>query len=239
VKEAILVHGLGLSGAVWAECNFKNMQVYTPDLLGFGENNSHRITSTTEQLEFLIQTVGAKQWNRSHVVLHSIASMLVIDILASGHFPGSITLVEGNLFSDDASWSREIAELSSSEYQLWQRRLKDNAQLILRTQLMSSHPKSSIEKWSAGFRQFDPAALQWMARAGSRLTDEGVILDSFCKIPLPRLFIAGDSKSSSGLKRQKLEQCDVSVQVLKNCGHYPMLDDPKQFVATIKKFIGD
>jgi pimeloyl-ACP methyl ester carboxylesterase len=61
----------------------------------------------------------------------------------------------------------------------------------------------------------------------------------FTELSLPKFIISGDSDIS--VNRVYLEMieknCKTSCKIInfKNCGHYPSIDKPKKFIATIKK----
>lgn len=239
MSDLVLVHGLGLSSSIWSTCDFVGRSVIAPDLPGFGAGERRKSYSIVDQLDMLVATIGEDRWAKSHVVLHSIASVLVVEMKVSQRLPATLSLVEGNLVAEDAQWSSEIAGFDDDDYETWLGSFRKQAPLVLRMKLTGQHSPEHLKHWSSGFAQADALALRSIAAIGSNLTLNGTVRDALSALSCPRQYIRGAHSTPWYAGSNVLDDLGVTLHTIADAGHYPMLDAPEKFVQIVTDFINE
>ena len=153
-KTFIFVHGLGLSCTIWGPLkNLLNLHHITPDLLGHGKSpRGHSFASLWSHLK---SSLHPNDWKNSVLILHSMSSALLPEIIADKTSISAIVLIEGNIIKADAKWSFELSSMSNAVYKEYMIRLRKNSSLVLRSQLYGNYDTKQLDHWSKGFAEVD------------------------------------------------------------------------------------
>lgn len=233
-KPILLLHGWGCSISVVASianCLKGEMKVYSLDLPGHGKSPEPPevwgIEEYTSCVENFIQTLKIQQ---PILLGHSFGGRISI-LLASRNPIRKIILVD----------SAGIKPKHSIEWYIkvyWFKLLKKSAKFLL--------GKEKGEKWieeyrnRAGSQDYRQASPQ-MKKILSKCVNED-LKDVMPSIKASTLLVWGTNDKATPLSDAKtMEKLipDAGLVEFPGCGHYSFLDNPVQFRAVLRSFLGD
>ena len=160
------------------------------------------------------------------LVLHSMASGFLPEILNFKQKPKAIVLIEGNIIEADAKWSNQIRLMSDDKYFSWVEQLYRSASTIMKFQLKGKYSKDELHSFSEGFRNVDPIALRSIATEISILTCTGKIESALSIIDIPVIYLRGAESEPWSRGKLLLNKLNVSMFSIESSSHYPMIDNP-------------
>jgi pimeloyl-ACP methyl ester carboxylesterase len=223
----LFVHGLGLSGSIWANLvQIITLPVHTPDLPGHGAGprGQYDFGAMWTHIE---QHIPHEEWLNTTLVLHSMSSGLLPELVASNTRPAALVLIEGNLTGADTKWSREISCQPREQFDQWFARIRKASTLVLRSQLIGSHDPQDLISWGAGFTEVETDALRQIAANLIERSESGAIARALATLDLPTIYLRG--YESRGLDESCALLARLCIPVIKIPGaaHYPMIDNPR------------
>jgi len=242
--DILLIHGLfgSLSNAPIINAFDKHATVLAPDLLGYGENQSHNTHDLTlsDHVDHLVSTINANSSAPVHVIGHSVGGAVGL-LLASDHpeLVASYTSVEGNMTLNDAFWSAEIAKTPIDAV----------------NNIIDSY-KADVAGWIRGAgveptpEQLDIAA-QWLdnqpgttikAQANAVVTETGRVdylerFDTLTRNKIPVHLLAGETSFSGWDVPKNIVDKSSSMTKAPGCGHLLMLENPTLFAQLVTRVL--
>lgn len=190
---------------------------------GCGQRGDFRL----EDVWWQIQQVQSKDdWRESILVLHSMASSLLPELLDSSMRPAGLMLIEGNLVREDAGWSRRIIAEPSETYLDWCKRIGKFATSVLGSQLVNNHRKEDVSAWARGYSQVDPQTLRCFAQSLVSRTDSGVIVEALTRLDVPKVYLRGSHSDRWEVGKKVLADLKIPFISIPNASHFPMIDNP-------------
>ena len=228
----LFVHGLGcakesFSGA-WDFGPLETFSLIAPDLPGHGGTPIEPWGCRMEDYAtFLKSIVVARQWEKLHVVAHSMggAAALLLDRFNDLSLSTFIN-IEGNLIGDDcAILSRRAAESSFETFLADFRALKQKA---------GASNDAAVRYWAEWIEQCEPQAYHAACKSLVAWSDCGKLLERYKKLPCPKAYICGArSRVPAVLEKLKDETC---IEVA-GSGHFIMQESPDALYTSVARII--
>jgi len=221
------IHGLGCDhkhyGAVWDHPAMANHAILIPDLPGYGFSSKfpemdYSLNKMAELLHRLLHL-----WTSDSVVLvgHSMGGAIAqLMIQQNPHPIAGFVNVEGNLIGADCTFSRKASQVDFSTFA--------SLRFPALQRAYENHPYGRSLKRSLAhtFYQQSQDLVQ--------LSDSETLLNHFLHMSLPRVYVYGEkNRSHPVLPRLST----VSRIEIPNSGHFPMLDNPDDFFASIARAV--
>ena len=210
--------------------------VLSVDMLGFGaserlrDDEEYLPKAQADALSGLLADLDIAKFN---LIVHSMSSGVIPELLALDKVDVSaIYMLEGNLIEADAGWSGTLSAMSDDEYEDYIKRIKKTARLVLSRQLVRPHSREQVQEWSSCFEKADERALRETARYVHHATLDGDIARALADFSGPIVYIRGDA-DSDWPGREALVSIGAELVVIKNAGHYVMLDAPDEVYQAI------
>ncbi|MCI0440614.1 MAG: alpha/beta hydrolase [Chloroflexi bacterium] len=232
--QYVFVHGLGGDKNIFVPA-FEHPQaggksLLSVDLLGFG--TSSRLEGRTPytfalQTEALVEVLRQARIKRFNLVLHSMSSALLPELLAHDELEiPQIFLLEANLLEEDGDWSRDLYKMTEAEYSVYFQKIQKASRFVMASQLRRSHPRQRVEEWSRCFVQADARALRETAIRLYERTCSGEIVEALRKYRGRSVYFRGiDRRQWDG--QELLAQLGIELVEIERAGHHLMLDDPE------------
>ncbi len=225
----LLVHGLGCSKDsfhhLWNLTDFNDYSILALDLAGFGESSiSIRFSYTMEAQARICAEILTKFSNKNlHIVAHSMGSavaLLLPDEILNGL--KTFTNVEGNLTGADCGTiSRNIISVSPAVFE-------SDIYPELRDKFNSLGEKyADIDLTSAD-------ALYKSAESLVAWSDSDKLLEKFLALPCRKAYFFGDENADLPTVTRV---GNIQKVKIKQSGHFPMNDNPKEFYGELYKFL--
>lgn len=223
----VFLHGLACSRNTFRyalnEQYFPNASLFLPDLVGFGrsckpDQFSYTMDDQAKLCEQLLEQLPPAE---IQVVAHSMGG--VVGLLFSPHLFDRVDAfanIEGNLIADDCGMlSRGISDASLEEYRL----------RIFEEQKTRFSDDPVLE-----YEHTTPIAVHRSARSMVEWSDTGELLERFTRLPCKTGYFWGDKNHEMPILR-KLE--GIRTYMIPGSGHGMMLDNPREFYATVAEFL--
>jgi pimeloyl-ACP methyl ester carboxylesterase len=236
LKHYIFVHGLGLSGTIWEPLvAMVPCSALAPDLCGHGDGPRGRFDFLS-MWRHIEDALPFESWKDSVLVLHSMSAAMLPELVASKILPAAVVLVEGNIISIDADWSRQISDLQLASYENYLCRLRCNHAMVLRSQLRNQHRNIDLVRWSDGFLKVDATALREIAKNLKTRSESGEISRALEQLHMPVCYLRGALSGNWDVGRDLLAQLNIPIFDIEASAHYPMLDNPTATWGAISSF---
>jgi len=235
--DVVLVHGWMASKRYWQEASRKlpGFRVWALDLYGFGDSekpaNGYTLEGYAAFLEGYLDTVGIR---KAAIIGHSMGGAVVAwtairspeRFWALGLVDAALTGITG----PPPAWTTEpvmrmfmrIADTS-----------RGFGRLTIKGMFGVSEPESRIMLEEA--QKADVYSAAASGSMMSKATDWG----GLGKLKVPALVVYGedDFLVARGMDREIESLLRVKVDYLEDCGHLPMLEQPKAFYDTLAAFL--
>ncbi|MGJ7917940.1 alpha/beta fold hydrolase [Massilia sp. LXY-6] len=241
-RPLVLIHGLlGSSGYYDPQALLPELDVRTPDLLGYGSNRSidrgiDLHAQAAEIARVLREDVGRPAW----LLGHSVGGAVMM--LAAQHVPelvAGLISVEGNFTLKDAFWCSRIAAMPEADWAAEYGAMEDDpAAWLERIGIEASDLRIA---WARDILSNQPVeTIQAMARSVVEVSGAPSYLDGVRRVlgsGVP-LYLLGGELSAAGwdipewvlaLARESLVQ--------PKAGHMMMLEDPAAFCGIVKDIV--
>ena len=230
-KLIIFIHGLGCTKEsfdyLWNFTElFKGVSLLTVDLIGFGNSSrpkdfSYSMEDQAELCKVLLDNFNP---DKVHIVAHSMGGVIGL-LLAEkiGNAVASFMNIEGNLISEDCGpLSRKPKSVSLKEF---------NNRIFneLKSTIALSRDKSS-KLWLTWCEQSDALAYYKTSISLVEWSESGNLLRKFKELKVNKAYFYGAKNSQMKImdRLQTIRKISIS-----NSGHFPMIDNPKEFYATL------
>ena len=232
LKNFVFLHGLGLSNTIWTPLlHLVRGNVFCPNLLGHGDapTGDYSFESIWENI---MAELSFLDWSKTVLIMHSMSSALLPEVLKSKISPYSIYLIEGNL-RDDAEWSSQICKKPHNSYLEWLKRLRANSSIVLGMNLVGSHKSNDLLFWSSGFRDVKEMALRQIAQQLVLISETEKITTAITEIDSDIFYMRGSESAAWHEGEQLLKKLGVPLIKIPFASHYPMLDNPSATLDAI------
>ncbi len=236
MERYVCLHGLGLSNTIWeplSRLTFNPM--LTPNLPGHG-GSTLKYCGFRGMWEFVRRLLPDKDWENATLLLHSMSGALLPELVRSGLRLNRLVLIEANLISGDATWSRQIAALSETNYHNYLTRLRNHSRAVIQSQLKSRHTDKDLALWAEGFELVDPCALRELSQDLVMLSDSGAALQALELIDCPVIYLRGALSGEWDTGYALLSKLQIPVVYIPRAGHYPMLDNAQETAEALASF---
>ncbi len=215
---------------------------FAPDLLGYGEHREvpfERI-SLPAQVEHLRACLDARpELDVVDLIGHSVGG--AIAMLFAATYPERvrrIVNIEGNFTLDDAFWSASVGRMTPVEAETMLAGFRADPARWLGGAIAKVTP--GLAHVAECWLDAQPAStLRAMGRSVVEVTGDAVYLERLHEVVErhPVYLLAGErSRGGWNVPEWALEGC-VGYEVLRDCGHLPMLEQPEAFTASLRRFL--
>jgi pimeloyl-ACP methyl ester carboxylesterase len=234
----VLIHGLlGSSSYFDPQALLPDLDVRTPDLLGYGSNRSidqgiDLHAQAAEIVRILRKEVGRPAW----LVGHSVggAVMMLAADLAPERVAGLIS-VEGNFTLKDAFWCTRIAAMPEGDFAAEYGAMEDDpAAWLERSGIEASDQRIA---WAQEILSNQPVdTIRAMARSVLAVTGAPAYLDGVRRVlgtGVPLYLLGGELSASGWDVPEWVLALACRSQVQPKAGHMMMLEDPAAFCGIV------
>jgi len=237
--DVVLVHGWMASKRYWQEASRKlpGFRVWTPDLYGFGDTekpgNGYTLDGYAKFLEGFLDAVGVK---KAAIIGHSMGGAVVAwtAIRSPQRFwaLGLIDAALAGITGPPPAWSAEpvmrlfmrIADTS-----------RGFGRMTIKGMFGVREPESRIILEEA--QKADVRAAAASGTMMSKPTDWGPL--GGLKVPALVVYGENDFLVARGMDKEIESLLKVEADYLEDCGHLPMLEQPKTFYHTLAAFLDE
>jgi pimeloyl-ACP methyl ester carboxylesterase len=246
------VHALGDSGLAFSEA-FHHLQsincnLVAPDLVGYGKssaalNGDYSIASQILRLKRVASLLGVAQLI---LVGHSLGGLIATEWAASASPTQLEALVniEGNLTPADASFTRRAVEAFRSfaeDSTAWSAWFRSTFVPSLTTSELGE-PSPSLFRYCSSISLSRPEAFLANSLETLQLTEVppgetlSPIATRYVAVTLPKLYCWGTNSLASATQ-QLLARRALPNRSFPGAGHWPMIDAPEAFYASLEEWL--
>ncbi len=230
----LFLHGFGSTKEGYADVarhpRFAGRPVIAYDAPGCGETICADLTRIS--IPFLVETALSvlRQYgvDRFHLIGHSMGGLVAL-MLAHRHSDRVLSFVdiEGNVAPEDCFLSRQIVTHADG----------DDAAFFDRFIERAWHGKNPANAlYAASLRHnVHPGAVRAIFTSMIDLSDNGDLMSKFLSLPLPRLFMYGETNASLSYLAL-LQNQGVQLAEIPASGHWPMYSNPIEMWRRIAAF---
>ena len=223
-QHVLFIHGVGCSKESFIaafEGNFfkDEYSLLAPDLLGHGNSSKPKDFSYTleKQSNLVAELLKELEFTNLHIVAHSMGGAIALLLIDKLREVNSFFCLEGNLVPEDCKISRIIASFEEKEF-------VNNLFLLAPSQFccrgLVSYPAASPE----AFYRSSKSVVYW--------SFEGDLLEKYKNLVINKAYFYGEENSTMPILSKLTEQDVVQIN---GCGHFMMLDNPKDTYNEIIK----
>lgn len=232
-KWIILLHGWGCAKEEFDEAfglkGLEQFSLCSIDLLGFGDSDrprgfSYDFADHAKVVSEIVQKLGAE---KIYLVGHSMGGG--VGLLCAQGLGNKLKLfinVEGNLVPTDSRIMRQLAGYSYPMFKL--------VFFPLTILALRSSKRLANRRWSKWLGQTDTWAGYQSARSATEWSDSGKLLPMFVALP-KKVYVYGENSVRAPFILPKLK--NVEIRKITRSGHFPMIDNPKDFYTTLERLI--
>jgi pimeloyl-ACP methyl ester carboxylesterase len=243
VTPLVMIHGLlGSSGYFAPRQYLPQLDVRTPDLLGYGskrtvEQGVDLHGQAAEIVRILRQEVGQPAWLLGHSVGGAV--MMLAAERAPELVRGLIS-VEGNFTLKDAFWCSRIAAMPEAEWASEYGAMEDDpAAWLERSSIEASDQRIA---WAKDILSNQPhETIQAMARSVVSVTGAPAYLEGVRRVlgsGVPLYLLGGELSASGWDIPEWVLALACRSQVQPRAGHMMMLEDPAAFCGIVADIVG-
>ena len=209
------------------------------NLLGFGNNKgkiSLKKPIINQQFIFLKKKI-VKESSDLVFVFHSLSTVFLPLFLSDTYFKKKISkiiLIEGDVSKNQLQWSERISNMTKRDFENYIHKFKSNHLKVMKMQLVKKH-HNKLKLYSSGFKFFNTSVLRKFSKESVKIIKNNLVLKAIKKTKIKKLLII--SKLNKALYSKELRKYFNKVCIIKDSGHFPMIDSPKSTYGSIEKFI--
>lgn len=228
------VHGFGESGLSFREVFesdlYKNFNLYVVDLPGFGvspfQEERATVQGSTQAVEALIREISL---NREVILVgHSLGGVIGTWLCQTlKQQVVAYASIEGNLTKADTFFSSLAAQAESAEkfYQSFCQEIVKKMQ-----------EDEVLRRYYASLRFADPRSLIAWGKSGVAATGDCRSGEEFAALPGKKIYFWGD-RSTPPMTEKFIHDHALPNRCFSGSGHWPMVDQPKEFYQALGNFI--
>ena len=240
-SSIVFFHGLG-----GCKDHFDNSHKYFSgirnlsfDLIGFGKNRSKLNINKPilpQQIKFIQTKISKLKTMKIILVFHSLSTILIPQLFKYKNISKKIShiiLIEGDIIDKNLQWSKKLSEMNKSSFKQYINKFKKNSSFIIKAQLVKKN--NYKRKYSKCFTDFNVPILRKFCQESIEIIKKNYVLNFLKKRKTKKLLII--SSSNKNLYTKTIRSIFNKTIIIKNSGHYPMIDDPKSTYQAIERFI--
>jgi pimeloyl-ACP methyl ester carboxylesterase len=237
----LLLHGLfGTLSDPGITSAFRDAEILTPDLLGYGHQRDATNSEPTleDQADHVAAFVRRKCKGPVHVAGHSVGGAVAVAFV--GKHPElalTLTSIEGNFTLDDAFWSSEISKKEIAEIETIVTGYKADVESWIEKSI--PHPSGWALSVARKILDEQPAStLRAQARAVVSATSHPKYLQTVARIldaKTPMHLVAGQRSRGAWSIPGWVVARTGGVTEIAGTGHLMMLENPEQFANAIQQ----
>nr|WP_042195075.1 alpha/beta hydrolase [Kibdelosporangium sp. MJ126-NF4]CEL21633.1 probable hydrolase [Kibdelosporangium sp. MJ126-NF4]CTQ92414.1 probable hydrolase [Kibdelosporangium sp. MJ126-NF4] len=227
----VFLHGIGCAKESFADAfdvpALAGYSLCAFDLPGHGESSRMSDYSLPSYADVTVQAVNALAAKRVFVVGHSMGG--AVGLLAAARLTNlaGFVNVEGNLVADDCGLvSRKTARTGFDTF--------TSRGFHRFAEKLRTSPRKDVRAWAQWYPLCDPVAIHRMSGSLVEWSDGGSMLEMFLAMPNVSYVYGGDA-ARVGYVLPLL--ADVPTYAIPDAGHFPMVDNPSGFYATVADVI--
>jgi pimeloyl-ACP methyl ester carboxylesterase len=239
----LMIHGLlGSSSYYDPQSLLPELDVRTPDLLGYGSNRSiDRGIGLHAQAAEIVRILREEIKRPAWLLGHSVGGAVMM--LAAGQAPElvqGLISVEGNFTLKDAFWCSRIAAMPEADWAAEYGAMEDDPAAWLE--------RSGIEAtdlriaWAREILSNQPVeTIQAMARSVIEVTGAPTYLEGVRRVlgtGVPLYLLGGELSAAGWDVPEWVLALACKSQVQPKAGHVMMLDDPAAFCGIVGEIVG-
>ena len=144
-----------------------------------------------------------------------------------------IVFIEGNIFEADTKWSKLINNMDKRKFDLYCDYLRLNYLQTLTSTMIKKLPSVKLKKlFESGYR-FEKEALRYMSKLGFSRSRNLLIFREIKNIKENFVYILG-SRDEMKETINFLKSNRINYIVMNDCGHYSMIEKPKELSLIVK-----
>ena len=239
----IFLHGLGLNkengNPLYSSKLFKNYGFLLPDIPGHGQSlkfkniKSYNFKEVANIIFLLIKELNIES---CELIVHSISSYFISFLLEEDLKINSIILIEGNLTTDDSSWTSFLSNLTEEELLKHHNLLKKTAFHLTKSKLNNNLPNSEISIYSKGLLDVDSNALWNYSKNSIKLLKNNLLIKSLKKYDGNLLYLRGNDKGYWSKTYNILKDLNFEIKKISKSTHFPHIDQPMKTAKHISRF---
>ena len=223
--KLLFIHGAGGTKNKWRSLNNQlgSIQYEAIDLPGHGDNECNIITSIQDYASFVNNGITED----TIVVGHSMGGLVALELAARNNRVKAIVLVAS--FYELPVHEKLLEKLSNGEY----------PKSLIRASYGNDAKEALIEEAKEELNLVPVGVSYADFRATNEYKDGKKIL---ANLSIPVCAILGTEDRlipQNAVDALKELQPDISIFTIDGVGHYPMLENPEQFSATLQQFVSD
>jgi pimeloyl-ACP methyl ester carboxylesterase len=237
MRNILYIHGLGESGLGFNEL-IKNQGLnpwshYIVDLPGYGKSPwSKQALTLEEHADHLAGWLHLRKLSNLVVAGHSMGGVIGL-ILAEKypHLVNSFINVEGNISLEDCGFSKKIAAYSLDD-------LIDHGLEHIKNNIYHDGIKEkALRLYYPSFCFCDPSVLHLNATELVEISQTGGLAQRQGDLKIPQIYILGSPGGTGKYSQKLLGAAGVEWKVAEDAGHWPFIDQPRQFINEMVGFM--
>lgn len=227
------IHGFPESGLSFRELFNsdlpKKYRIYVPDLPGFGVSptlQNQSVDSVVERLQGLIRSVSKDR--KIGLVAHSWGGVVGVELakILEKQVVGYID-VEGSIVDPDYFFKEKALDPKTQA--------KEFSEYYIDFQHSVMNESEAQKRYYASIRFADPLnLLPWIRSNLSKIKD-GAVGDRYKALKCPKSYF-WTTNGRHYVHVDWLDENHLKHQSFDNCGHWPMIDVPKNFYSAVENF---
>jgi hypothetical protein len=240
----IYIHGLGLNketaNIFFNSPKLSEFGILAIDLPGHGDSlklenkDDYNFEFLSIEINNIIKNLEIQEYN---LILHSISSPLILSPYLSSL--NTIILIEGNLTSDDTSWSMLITEMNYENLIRHNKLLKLNAKKLIQFQLHNIISEEELILYSNGLLKVDAYALSGYSKNAIKIIKSKNFIKKLDYLKDKILYLKGENSGKWDNTKKLLNDIGIKKIVITNSKHLTHIDNPSMVVNTITNFINN
>ena len=230
-ESFIFIHGLGASKNSFDCCFemavFGGYTLATLDLPGCGLSSrpDDFSYSMEDQATLVLKWIRGLELARINLIGHSMGGVISLYIAeALGTQVKSFFNLEGNLGSNDCTFSSKIASCSYKDFK--NKGFKEFRNTLIET--LQRNPSPGLRNYYHNISMADPRAIYLSSVSLAKESCQGNLKQRFLALPVKKWYVFG-KKSMNISSRKFLEANKIPYFIVPDSGHFMMDDQPAVF----------
>jgi pimeloyl-ACP methyl ester carboxylesterase len=237
MKNILYIHGLGESSLCFNELTgnegLNPWSHVIVDLPGYGKSTWRKQALTHEQhADNLANWLEAGKPDNLVVLGHSMGGVIgLIFCEKYPHLVNAFINVEGNISLEDCGFSKKIAAYSLDDF------IDHGFEHIKNNVYHDGIKEKALRLYYPSLCFCDPYALHLNAIELVEVSQTEGLAERQGDLKIPQIYILGKPKGAGKYSQQLLGAAGVEWKAVEDAGHWPFIDQPRQFIHEIACFL--